>query len=664
MQTAPVSRDSPGAGADPAYLDYLVRKPWGHEFRIYDDALMDVWMLRLEPGCSTSMHAHVRKSTVLLCLDGSGAVATHSGDRVPIGPGSVLHIEQGAMHRSTATTGMTLVEIETPRDKLDVLRSADRDRHSSSGDGPDGLELQPLEAVADGPPRARLRPEAAGMFRFGLERGLNVEPGAGGLMFAISLDPTRVLRGEIAVWGSAIPEALIADDLYLTIRSTAIAASEDQAASVTNHYNSCDHDRSPLTEKLDRGQLTHPVEATAEPTGEVPREEDSRMSSATSVTTQPTATGHTPTPAALGLTVAQAHIELASQLADCCARPPRWLGSQDANAPAACAFFLISAASVAWVDAAAAHPRIRAVDVSIEAMGVFAAIEASKATGRPQVVIAGAGPGTLGLNWAIPAARAQGASLLVLAPRTPPHLVGGVDIQESSYRHPSLYHDVIEMEDIAEMPRIALRLRHMFARPQGAVVLVSAPTNLLGSPCPPLPDIHAVEIAPPSPSAKTIARVAQMLTESGRPPAFLLGSDCVPYRDALGPMLERWRAVHFTTPAATRLVPGSLGSIGNGALGDVPARLRELDVRCVVALGTRLGTASGGGNHNLFPAGCQIVQVEIDPNVTAANGVAMWNRPVLSITSDIGEFLAALQELDPAPATNRITSHKTGAAAR
>lgn len=364
--------------------------------------------------------------------------------------------------------------------------------------------------------------------------------------------------------------------------------------------------------------------------------------SATTVATEPT--------------LAQAHINLAVELADACARPPRWLGDLAPGAPATCAFSLISAASVAWVDAAAAHPRVRAVDVSIEAMGAFAAIEASKATGRPQVVIAGAGPGILGMNWAIPAAKAQGASLLVLAPRTPAHLVGCVDIQEASYRSPLhmagavLYDDVIPMERVEEMPRISMRLRHMFARPQGAVVLLCAPVDLLNSTCPPLPDVHAVEVALPAPGARAMARIVELLTLSGGPPAFLLGSGCVPYRDALGALLERWRAVHFTTPAATTLVPGSLGVIGNAAFGDVPKRLRELNVRCVVVLGSRLGTASGGGNPELFPEDCHIVEIEVDADVTAANAVCTWNRSVLSVRSDLGEFLDALQRADPTPA--------------
>jgi thiamine pyrophosphate-dependent acetolactate synthase large subunit-like protein len=116
----------------------------------------------------------------------------------------------------------------------------------------------------------------------------------------------------------------------------------------------------------------------------------------------------------------------------------------------------------------------------------------------------------------------------------------------------------------------------------------------------------------------------------------------VAYRDLLGLAVARWGAVHFTTPAATAVLRGSLGVVGNGAHGDVPARLRELDVRCVVVLGSRLGTASGGGDPDLLPRGCHVVHIDIDPRVVAGNAVATWNRPLTFIPSDIGAFLEAI----------------------
>jgi thiamine pyrophosphate-dependent acetolactate synthase large subunit-like protein len=205
-----------------------------------------------------------------------------------------------------------------------------------------------------------------------------------------------------------------------------------------------------------------------------------------------------------------------------------------------------------------------------------------------------------------------------------------------------LYDDVLAMEDVDEIPRIALRLRHLFARRQGAVVQLSVPTNLLSRTCPPLPDLGAVQIGQPAPSARILARVTRLLAGPGGPPAFLFGSGAVAYRDRLGALVKRWDAVHFSTPAAAAILPGSLGVVGNAAHGDVPRRLRELDVRCVVVLGSRLGTASGGGDDALLPPGCHIVHVDVDPAVVAGNAMATRGHRVTFVLSDIGEFLGAL----------------------
>ena len=111
-----------------------------------------------------------------------------------------------------------------------------------------------------------------------------------------------------------------------------------------------------------------------------------------------------------------------------------------------------------------------------------------------------------------------------------------------------------------------------------------------------------------------------------RPPGVRAQPRLRALRGALGAVLERWHAVHFTTPAATTLAPGLLGVIGNAAYGDVPGQLRELDVCCVVVLGSRLGTASGGANPDLFPEHCHIVQFEIDPDVAAASASLHMER--------------------------------------
>ncbi|HEX4363581.1 MAG TPA: thiamine pyrophosphate-binding protein [Solirubrobacteraceae bacterium] len=350
-------------------------------------------------------------------------------------------------------------------------------------------------------------------------------------------------------------------------------------------------------------------------------------------------------------TLAERQIDLIPALGDASPRAARWSGEIPHDAPACCAFGLISAASVHWFEAAVAHPRVRVVDVSLEAMGAFAAIEASIATGRPQIVICGSGPGTLGVQWAIPAARGQGASLLVLTPRTPPELAGTTQIQESSFFSlpPTVGAELFDanfiLTSVLEMPRIAVALRHLFARPQGGVAQLSVPTNLLDRRCPKLLDPSALEIAPPAPGTRALARIAEWLALPGGPPAFILGGGCTGHGRELGNVIKRLGAVHLTTPGALGLLPNSLGLIGTSADADVAALLHVARPRCAFVIGTRLGTASGGNDAALLPKDCPIVHVDAEPSGSVGNAPATRTHRLLSVQSDVGEFVAALNAL-------------------
>jgi mannose-6-phosphate isomerase-like protein (cupin superfamily) len=219
---ARVRRERPGS-AEHRYLDDLIRKPWGCEFRVYDDALIDVWMLKLRAGTRTSMHCHARKDTFLLCVSGQGAVVTGSARHIPVHPGSVLQIEQGASHCSHALTGMTLIEIETPRDKFDLVRLEDdhgRRRTGYEGAAHTGWLDPPLEPVTGGPPKARVRPRCvSGSHRFALELGVAVQQNPEPFAFAISLDPLGVLRRDIAISALGDLGDIVAEHTYLTIRN-------------------------------------------------------------------------------------------------------------------------------------------------------------------------------------------------------------------------------------------------------------------------------------------------------------------------------------------------------------------------------------------------------------------------------------------------------------
>jgi mannose-6-phosphate isomerase-like protein (cupin superfamily) len=219
----PIPREQPGHPSC-RYLDRRIRKVWGGEERVYDDALSEARLLEIGPLKRTSMHAHLRKSTTLVCEHGSGYLRTLGGTEIALEPGSAVVIMPGALHCSSSQTGMRLVEFESPKDKFDLVRFEDPTRAVGMGYEREdeaeaaGEESEPLVAVEGGPPMARLRRSGAGgAVRFGLRTGAQLKTDPGTLRAAVAVQMTTVLRREFDVLGPDSVAAAADDDTYLTI---------------------------------------------------------------------------------------------------------------------------------------------------------------------------------------------------------------------------------------------------------------------------------------------------------------------------------------------------------------------------------------------------------------------------------------------------------------
>lgn len=133
------------------YLNGFIAKPWGHEYRVYCDYFFDIWKLRLSAGETTSMHCHVRKHTVLLCLAGHGATSFLDGETVPLSAGSFVYIESGVFHRTQAAphSHLDLIEVENPRNKFDLLRVGDEYGRTAKGYEPSAVSHEGLEPMQE-----------------------------------------------------------------------------------------------------------------------------------------------------------------------------------------------------------------------------------------------------------------------------------------------------------------------------------------------------------------------------------------------------------------------------------------------------------------------------------------------------------------------------------
>lgn len=159
------------------YIDRLIPKPWGHEYRAYVDDFLDVWQLAIEPGHGTSMHVHPRKLTYLLCLDGDGVTETFAGE-IPVSAGTALRIAGGVFHstRNMGARTLSLVEVEVPRNKFDLIRLRDGYQRENTQYETEHLDTDraPLRAVPY-LPEARMRANSPdGVYRFEIRAGMDI----------------------------------------------------------------------------------------------------------------------------------------------------------------------------------------------------------------------------------------------------------------------------------------------------------------------------------------------------------------------------------------------------------------------------------------------------------------------------------------------------------
>ena len=204
------------------YLDRIVEKPWGREYRIYADNFYDLWKLSILPGQATSLHAHPRKETALLCLSGQGEMRTLRRT-YPVSRMTILHIDKGVFHatENIGDTPLELIEVEAPRNKLDLIRSADK--YGRAGKSYEQQGIEGTSPLLDGMLvlGSKLRRNCIDdRYRFGIRAGMDLicNPEVH-LLFLVSLGVMDALSHTIRVFpeGEFEPEELVAENLYFTI---------------------------------------------------------------------------------------------------------------------------------------------------------------------------------------------------------------------------------------------------------------------------------------------------------------------------------------------------------------------------------------------------------------------------------------------------------------
>ncbi len=121
------------------YSKVVVRKPWGYEYLVFENASVAVWILYLKAGASTSFHCHLEKTTALAVLGGTVVCTTAEGGHERA-IGEVMMLGKGVFHQTRATSpeGAFVMEIESPVNKRDLVRH--HDAYGRAGRGYEGTE--------------------------------------------------------------------------------------------------------------------------------------------------------------------------------------------------------------------------------------------------------------------------------------------------------------------------------------------------------------------------------------------------------------------------------------------------------------------------------------------------------------------------------------------
>lgn len=108
------------------YRNVVIKKPWGHEYLVYQNKDAAIWMLHMKQGFRTSTHCHPNKKTSLTVLGGEVMTRTLNAE-FNIYAGQGLIIDKGVFHSTEALSPnhAVVMEVETPTNKQDLVRLHD-----------------------------------------------------------------------------------------------------------------------------------------------------------------------------------------------------------------------------------------------------------------------------------------------------------------------------------------------------------------------------------------------------------------------------------------------------------------------------------------------------------------------------------------------------------
>jgi acetolactate synthase-1/2/3 large subunit len=317
--------------------------------------------------------------------------------------------------------------------------------------------------------------------------------------------------------------------------------------------------------------------------------------------------------------------------------------------------FGVSGGAIALLfDALVENPQIELHHFRHETGAAFAAAEAHFVTGKPTMVFATTGPGTLNVLTGMTAARWDGAKVVLVSGCTSSAQRGRWATQETSsytlpqdalYGQNQIFDFAVRMESASEFPEVARRLSVGLSRPGRFIAHVCLPMGVQSSRVDLPRRRPRAGVSAPAASAEQVAECARLL-KSG-PFAVWAGFGATGAAPLVRELVERTRAKVFCSPRGKGIVaedhPCYLGVTGLGGHEAVTDFMVHEKPRWVLVLGTRLGEATSFWDRDMVPS-AGFLHVDVDPEVP---GTAFPEAHTVGIQAEIGIFLAALLEHFP-----------------
>jgi len=300
-----------------------------------------------------------------------------------------------------------------------------------------------------------------------------------------------------------------------------------------------------------------------------------------------------------------------------------------------------------------------------EAGAAFAAAEAYFASGKPTVVFATTGPGTLNVLTGVTAAKWDGAKVVLVSGATSSPQRGRWATQESSsytlpqdalYTRGPIFDFALRMEHPSEFPEVTRRLSVGISRQGGFIAHVSVPMSVFSGRVDLVQRGPRATVAPPAASREEVEHCARLLERDSF--AVWAGFGATGSSNLLRTLVERTGAKIFCSPRGKGVIsedhPQFLGVSGLGGHESVTEYMVQRKPDWVLVLGTRLGEATSFWDNDMKPTK-GFIHVDLDPEVP---GVAYPDAHTLGIHSEIGLFLEELLGHFPERTSNVLPGPK------